>query len=227
MIDPIERAKSRVENWKVKGIPKPEEMMKVHRGLGHPPDSSVYKLLVAAGATPTQAAACTDGLRAKCKVCALHDPPPPRPFAGVRVYEGFGEVIEVDLWFLPGRKPILSIVDRGQGWVELELLSSKKGEDMMSVLDYLWCTRYGVPLMIRHDPGKEMENGWVKAYCRIHNISLEGTAATGHHQLGGVEVQNKIARGITEKPVEEFPQSSLTTVLGKTRAAMNLSLIHI
>lgn len=61
----------------------------------------------------------------------MHKPPDSRPVAGPNTYVEFNHLVGLDLWFEDRTGPVLSMYDRGKGWLELCELPDKRAESMM------------------------------------------------------------------------------------------------
>ena len=94
------------------------DVMKLHRQFGHPSDEQLQTLLVQAGMDPEEAKRKTLKVQEKCKDCAKIRPPIGAPLVGRRVWEQFNDCVELDLWYPLAKRPVLSMYDRGQGWLE-------------------------------------------------------------------------------------------------------------
>jgi hypothetical protein len=115
--------------------------------------------------------------------------------------------------------------DRGQGWLELYEMPDKKAGSLVRAFELACCNRFGAPLALRSDPGREFDNVHLRAFARSSGILLQGTSGGGHWQVGGVERANQTAHAVFEKLQEDAVIGTpRQVILSRTAKAFNFTV---
>ena len=95
-----------------------EELQKKGIGTIDTLPFSIRILLEQAGVLYADAKRLTSGISDSCAICRKTKQPAHRPVVSGRVYVGWGDTLELDLWLKGQKNSALCIRDRGQGWAE-------------------------------------------------------------------------------------------------------------
>ena len=108
-----------------------------------------------------------------------------------------------------GNKFLLVVQDYFSKWVELFALPAKRAKLIAQKLHEEYFTRYGVPLRLHSDQGKEFDNALIKELCLVWGIKKQRTTAFHPQSNGMVERTNRSVKSLL-RMTEDVQNSSLT-----------------
>lgn len=134
----------------------------------------------------------------KCTVCASSNGPQKKPRAPMRQYnvgspferiaiDVAGPFPETDV----GNKYIVVVMDYFSKWVEAYALPNQEAATIADALVQNWICRFGVPLELHSDQGRNFESALFQELCRVLNIHKTRTTALHPQSDGMVERMNR------------------------------------
>jgi hypothetical protein len=134
----------------------------------------------------------------KCATCAASNGPPRRPKAPMRQYNVGSpfERIAIDVAGpFPesdqGNKYIVVVMDYFSKWAEAYALPNQEAATVADVLVKEWICRFGVPLELHSDQGRNFESALFQNVCETLKIHKTRTTALHPQSDGMVERMNK------------------------------------
>lgn len=128
----------------------------------------------------------------KCTACTLVSAPPPaEPMKRTELPAAAWQYLAMDfLGPLPSGHHIFTIIDYFSRWFELEIMSRIDSVETIRRLKIIFA-RFGFPLSITADNGKQLISQEMKSYLEEHNIRLISTVPFWPQMNGEVERQNR------------------------------------
>lgn len=128
----------------------------------------------------------------KCHECTMvAAPQPPEPMKRKQLPEGPWKDIAIDfLGPLPSGDFLLVTVDYFSRFMEIDIM---KKIDSLQTIDRLKVifARFGNPITITADNGRQLVSDEFRAFCNVNNITLNSTTPYWPQQNGEVERQNR------------------------------------
>lgn len=127
-----------------------------------------------------------------CRGCTLVSAPnAPEPLRPTELPMAPWEHLAIDfLGPLPTGHYIFVVVDYYSRFVEVEIMTRIDSVQTIKRLKVMFA-RFGLPISITADNGKQLVSGDFKQYCEVHNIHLNSTTPYWPQMNGEVERQNR------------------------------------
>ena len=143
----------------------------------------------------------------------------------VPVQDPMGEPLDrvaMDLAELPisgrGNRYLLVVQDYFSKYVELYALPTKESKPIAEVLHYEFFTRYGVPLKLYSDKGKEFDNALMDEFCTMWKVTRQTTCGYNPAANGMVERTNRTVKSLL---------TQIDHMIDKTREDWDLKLAEV
>ena len=183
-------------NKETKGI-----VTRLHKNLGHPPDTELKKLLAMNGVSNQKILAAVDDLI--CGSCrSTRAPKPATASMPQSNFRQFADAIQVDIVYIrdiTGQNfSVLGIIDECTHLHQACILESRLPEEVLRKFIQTWSQPFGFPLGCRLDA-----DGSFRAAFEEH-LDATGTFAEfvppeAHHRMGLIERHNATLRTIAER----------------------------
>jgi transposase InsO family protein/predicted aspartyl protease len=146
----------------------------------------------------------------KCTICAASNGPPRRPKAPMQQYN-VGSPFERIAIDIAGPFPetdhqnkyILVVMDYFSKWVEAYALPNQEATTVADVLVKEWICRFGVPLELHSDQGRNFESALFQGVCQILGIRKTRTTPLHPQSDGMVERMNRTLNRYLSKVVSD------------------------
>ena len=184
---------------------------KVHRNLGHPPNTDLVRILKHAGASEK---AISLAHKLECAFCrAQIKPHVPLPAKTSRP-SVFNQVIGIDVKFLNGWQPnqqikALNIVDQASCYqLLIPFYERETSEVLKRLLSEHWVKLFGPPKEVIHDQARTNLGECLQQYldsqgCHVHQIAGEA-----HWQLGRTENHGGWFARVLDRTIDEMQPST-------------------
>lgn len=128
----------------------------------------------------------------KCRGCILvAAPEPPEPLKRKELPSAPWQHVAIDFHGpLPSGHNLLVVVDYYSRYIEIEVMKSIESRDTINRLKPIF-SRFGLPLSITADNGRQLISEEFKNFCNSNNIQLISTTPWWPQMNGEVEVQNR------------------------------------
>ena len=136
---------------------------------------------------------------ASCAACSVHKKPRVWPRAGLRKYHAGAPMERIHIDILgpftasaAGNVYILMIVDQFSKWFECYALPNQTAETIVEKVVNEFIARFGCPLYIHSDQGKNVDGKLVRAICDLLEITKTRTTPYRPAANGQVERYNRL-----------------------------------
>lgn len=128
----------------------------------------------------------------KCRGCLLVSAPSaPEPLRRTELPSAPWQHLAIDfLGRLPSGHYIFVVIDYYSRYIEVEIMKKIDSSESIKRLNRIFA-RFGLPLSIHADNGRQLVSGEFQQYCRVNNITLISTTPYWPQQNGEVERQNR------------------------------------
>ncbi|XP_055306964.1 uncharacterized protein K02A2.6-like [Sitodiplosis mosellana] len=128
----------------------------------------------------------------KCRGCLLVSAPSaPEPLRRTELPSAPWQHLAIDfLGPLPSGHYIFVVIDYYSRFKEVEIMTKIDSSETIKRLERIFA-RFGLPLSIHADNGRQLVSEEFKQYCRVNNITLISTTPYWPQQNGEVERQNR------------------------------------
>ena len=200
---------------------------KLHSQFSHP---SAKKLIaLARSAKMENIKEITQAIRTvsdRCQICKVYRKAPRRPIVGLPLATRFNQCVQLDLFFLDMKTPILHIIDHVTKLSNCIVLKSKTAESILEGLMKAWIGIYGTPENFYSDNGREFSNETIKELAEKFNITVKNTPAESPWSNGLNEKYNGIIKEMILKTKEETGCSTPIATAWATNARNSLQNVN-
>ena len=206
-----------------------EELRRMHRGLGHPSQVCMERMLRHTGHFNKHVSLKLNKLYKACDTCLKHAKSKPSPKVAPPTAYDVGECLSIDLKiYKKWDKVILYMLDEFSRYMVAESIPNKEGETVVkSILDkWIMGTPYGAPLQIKSDNGGEFVNSSMRDLCEMYNIKHLTTGAFSPFSNGGNERNHHTVDLMLEKIMHGDPNIEFEDALAQAVYAKN-SLLNV
>jgi hypothetical protein len=134
-----------------------------------------------------------------CAVCSKQKRPTVKPKAALGSYQAGAPMERIHIDILGpltkserGNKYVLLLVDQFSKWVEIHPLPEQKAEIIAQTVVEQVFSRFGSPVQIHSDQGKNFDGNLFKSVCRLYRIAKTRTTPYRPCSNGQVERYNRI-----------------------------------
>ena len=180
---------------------------KLHVNTGHASPEQMLRLAVRCRASEE----IKNAIRSfKCSVCDELKPLPSHRKAAMPHAEQPNQIVGIDFVQVDLRRTeqnnrkvetkfnVLTCVDLATGFCQ-QIVVPPGPNKQAKAFHEAWSRPYGVPNMIYMDPAHSSMSVDFQSYLAHHQIQLLHCAAEAHHQIGQVEVANRVLRGMAQR----------------------------
>lgn len=159
-----------------------------------------------------------------CLICAKSGPPKPmRKISINHVNQAFNVEIQIDFTFVGIRGTqynCLHMVDCGTGYSEAGIVSDRKSNTTVRLIETEWINRHGAPEALSADD--EMTSKEIRRFLNGRNIELKGRPVRRHNKTGIIERKNGVVKRILEKIQKEDSTDTDKTIFSRAVFLSNL-----
>ena len=203
------------------------DILKMHKGLGHPSQSALEKMIKASGHFNKHVNDILNKIYQSCETCLKHAKSKAKPKVAPPTAHDVNDTMSIDLRFYgKKRKIILYMVDEFSRYVTAAVIKDKKGETVVKAILDKWIlgTPYGPPSQIKSDNGGEFVNGAMRDMCEMYGIKHICTPAWSPWANGGNERNHYTVDMILDKILEDEEGIEFEDALAKAVYAKNTML---
>ena len=215
-----------------KALPKWEQnqLLHMHRNLGHPSNERFAKALQENGQRPEMVRA---ALELKCAVCAAHGAPKHQRPATLKPLLDFNYRIYMDgvKWTNKDGESFqfYHIVDAGTLFHVAFVAPAHTSQDVINLIHQHWINWAGAPQGLKVDSGTELNSEEFARFAQRLSINCTTTCPEAHWQNGTVERHGSFLQHMLSKVDLEIPVKSyrdLQAVLNQCTHAKNSMVVH-
>ena len=161
-----------------------------------------------------------------CQICKIYRRAPRRPIVGLPLATRFNQCVQLDLFFIDMKTPILHMIDHVTKLSNCTPLKSKTAESILEGLMKSWIGIYGSPENFYSDNGKEFSNEIIKELGEKFNITVKTTPAESPWSNGLNEKYNGVLKEMILKTIEETGCSIPIATTWATNARNSLQNVN-
>ena len=225
--------KAQDQDLTFKSLPKWEQnqILTMHKNLGHPSNDRLAKALQVAKFRPEMVQA-AQGL--KCSICASCSPPKHQRPGSLKTMLDFNAKIYLDgiTWSNDKGKQFhfYHILDAGSNFHVAIGSPSKHTEDLINLINQHWISWAGPPTELQVDSGTELNSEKFSEFTQRFNIRQYTTCPEAHWQQGKIERHGGFLESMLTKIDKEYPINDYATLQialnQSTHAKNSLSIRH-
>ena len=203
-----------------------QELVRIHRNLGHPAPLTLSAHLKAAGADPKMVEAAKDY---QCDSCLESTQPRHQRPSKLQDPKEFNQVVGIDGFFFKGKSGfkayVVHVLDEASCFHLGRRAESRHGAIASKLLNDFWCSWAGYPEAVYIDPAGEFRAEELLDHFQGHNVRLFTTAAAwqrGRIERHGDVLKQMLERMDVERVIsgpEEFDQALLSCFQAKNSLA--------
>ena len=204
-----------------------DDVVRMHKGLGHPSRASMERMIRACGDFTKDIDLVLNKLYETCESCLKHGKSKPTPKVSPPTAYDVNDTISIDLKiFQKKQKIILYIIDEFSRYVTAVVIPDKRGETVVKALLDKWIlgTPYGPPKQLKSDNGGEFVNKSMRDLCEMYSIKHITTAAFAPWSNGGNERNHHTVDLMMEKIMAEDKSIKFEDALARAVYAKNSML---
>ena len=204
-----------------------DDVVRMHKGLGHPSRTSMERMIRATGDFTKEIELVLNKLYESCESCLKHAKSKPTPKVSPPTAYDVNDTISIDLKIYQKKsKVILYIIDEFSRYVTAVVIPDKRGETVVKALLDKWIlgTPYGPPKQLKSDNGGEFVNKSMRDLCEMYSIKHITTAAFAPWSNGGNERNHATVDLMMEKIMSGDSSIKFEDALAKAVYAKNAML---
>ena len=221
------------QSYRFQQLPKWEQqdLMRMHKNLGHPSNDRLAKALQNSGYRPEVVQAAQE---IQCPICAANQPPKHARPATLKTMLDFNHKIYVDgvTWTNQAGKNyhFYHVLDAGTNYHIAISAPAKTTESFLQIMNQHWLSWAGPPQEMVVDSGTELNSSQVDEFVQRFGIKSTTTTPEAHWQSGKIErhgsfLQTMLDKMDLEYPIQDYHQ--LQVALNQATHAKNaLSIRH-
>ena len=221
------------QTMRFKSLPKWEQnqLILMHRNLGHPSNERLAKALQSTGHRPEMVNAARE---LRCKVCAQHSTPKHQRPGHLKAMMDFNHKVYMDgiSWTNHAGKSFhfYHFLDAGTNFHMAIIAPSRLTADAISIISQHWISWAGAPSNLIVDAATELNNEEFNTFNQRFNIQCSSISPEAHWQMGKVERHGKFLQEMldkidAEKPIGSYQELQLA-LNQSTQAKNTLSVRH-
>ena len=221
------------QTMRFRSLPKWEQnqLILMHRNLGHPSNERLAKALQSTGHRPEVVNAARE---LRCKVCAQQSPPKHQRPGHLKAMMDFNHKVYMDgiSWTNHAGKSFhfYHLLDAGTNFHMAIIAPSRLTADAISIISQHWVSWAGAPSNLVVDAATEFNNEEFNGFTQRFNIQCSSISPEAHWQMGKIERHGKFLQEMLNKIDAERPIGSyqeLQLALNQSTQAKNtLSVRH-
>eukprot|EP00435_Cladocopium_sp_Y103_P029044 s3886_g7.t1 len=206
--DPMSDEKIQTKWSRFSALPKWEQqqILKMHRNLGHPSNDRLSKALQVAGHRPDVVQA---ALELRCATCASVAPPKHQRPASLKPLLDFNDKVYLDGidWVNSQGKSfhIYHFIDAGSNFHVAAASPASTTEALIACLQQFWVSWAGPPNEMIVDSGTEMNSAEFTDFTQRFGIKCNTTCPEAHWQNGKVERHGSFLQDMLTRIDKEYP----------------------
>ena len=204
-----------------------EDVMRMHKGLGHPSRSTFERMLRNAGTFNNDVVLQLNKLYESCETCLKFRKTKPIPKVAPPLSRDVNECLTIDLKIYgKTKKIVLYMIDEFSRFVTAVTIPDKRGETVVKAILEKWIfgTPYGPPRQICSDNGLEFVNASMRSMCDQFGIKHITTGAYSAHQNGLNERNHFTCDMMVQKLMDADPHIKFEDALNQAVFAKNSML---
>ena len=200
-----------------------EQLVKIHKALGHPGRKALEQTLDAANVKIPNLDFILNKLYNSCLVCLKNKPTPVKPKVSLPMAQDFNQTVCLDLKIWPSKNVIiLYIIDAYTRFQQAHIIPDKKAETIVKALVDNWILKlYGAPSNYLTDCGGEFYNWHFKEMCQQFGINMLVSSAESPWQNGLCERNHASTDRIVTKMMEDDKTLNIHSALAAATFAKN------
>ena len=204
-----------------------EDVLRMHKGLGHPSRSAFERMLKNAGTFNNDVILQLNKLYSSCETCLKHRKTKPIPKVAPPLSQDVNDTLTIDLKIYGKlKKVVLYMIDDFSRFVTAVTIPDKRGETVVKAIMDKWIfgTPYGPPRQIISDNGLEFVNASMRSMCDQFGIKHITSAAYSAHQNGLNERNHFTCDMMVQKIMDGDPKIKFEDALSQAVFAKNTLL---
>ena len=204
-----------------------EDLVKMHRGLGHPSQKTFERMLKYDGSFNKHVHGLVNKLYQSCMTCLKHKKAKSTPKVAPSLSITVNDTVTLDLKLFPKRgRNVLYMIDDFSRYVKAVSIKGKEGETIVKEFMDKWIfgTPYGPPRQVHTDNGSEFVNKDFREMTERFGIRHITTGAHSPFSNGLNERNHHTVDLMMEKIMDSDPSISFEQALSKAVYAKNIML---
>ena len=190
------------------------ELLRLHRFYGHSP--GLLDLLRRASQYTPEVRSILDDIVANCSTCLSTGRPAPRPRTCLPMTWDLNGVVAVDIFYV-ANIGVLHIIDVATRFNAAAVLRRGKcSSEIIRALETHWISLLGYPLTLFADDTTETKSVEFLAYCALHNIGVNLTAAQSQFANGICERHGGVLQQTIDRLLHDSPAATLESLVEKS-----------
>ena len=215
-----------------RALPKWEQnqLLQIHRNLGHPTNERLAKALRANGQRPEMVKA---AMELKCSICAASSAPKHQRPGHLKPLLDFNHRVYMDgiKWTSKNGDSyqLYHILDAGTHYHVAFVAPSHTSRDVIQLMSQHWCNWAGAPQELKVDSGTELNSEEFAEFAQRFNIKCETTNPEAHWQNGTIERHGSFLQHMLTKIDMDMPIKSyhdLQLALNQCTQAKNAMIVR-